>query len=313
MRLASAVDTLLLRRASIDLANQVYKVGEASLQAPALSFALRTDSLPQDQPDSLSLSLEKSRLEFRSAYADLQKARYSLARLGFASEEIAYRADGKKPAEGFDPNHLALASVALETDTLCMEGSRYEARITHLAARDRSGLQLSSLAGNLSYRDTVGIVADVVLETPHSRIRLNGGLRSYLWSGQGDDGKGWYETGDIVHMDGEGFIFIRGRAKRFAKIGGEMVSLAAVEEALREIWPEAVLGVVAIPDPRKGEQLALVIDAENVTTSRIAAHFASRGLSPLWTPKRIISVKQAPLLGSGKFDYRKARDMAEQA
>ena len=124
-----------------------------------------------------------------------------------------------------------------------------------------------------------------------------------------DDGAGWYDTGDIVHVDEEGFIFIRGRAKRFAKIGGEMVSLAAVEEALREIWPEAVLGVVSIPDPRKGEQLALVIDSEDVTTSRIAAHFASRGLSPLWTPKRIVSVKQAPLLGSGKFDYRKAKEL----
>lgn len=135
---------------------------------------------------------------------------------------------------------------------------------------------------------------------------------AFAENGGDDDGAGWYETGDIVHMDAEGFIFIRGRAKRFAKIGGEMVSLAAVEEALREIWPEAVLGVVAIPDPRKGEQLALVIDAENVTTSRIAAHFASRGLSPLWTPKRIVSVKQAPLLGSGKFDYRKARELAEE-
>lgn len=124
-----------------------------------------------------------------------------------------------------------------------------------------------------------------------------------------DDGAGWYDTGDIVHVDDEGFIFIRGRAKRFAKIGGEMVSLAAVEEALREIWPEAVLGVVSIPDPRKGEQLALVIDTEDVTTSRIAAHFASRGLSPLWTPKRIVSVKQAPLLGAGKFDYRKAKEL----
>ena len=79
--------------------------------------------------------------------------------------------------------------------------------------------------------------------------------------------------------------------------------------ALREIWPEAVLGVVSIPDPRKGEQLALVIDTDEVTTSRIAAHFASRGLSPLWTPKRIVSVKQAPLLGSGKFDYRKAKEL----
>lgn len=134
----------------------------------------------------------------------------------------------------------------------------------------------------------------------------------FALTGEGDDGSGWYETGDIVHMDEDGFIFIRGRAKRFAKIGGEMVSLAAVEDALKEIWPESVLGVVAIPDPRKGEQLALVIDTEDVTTSRIAAHFASRGLSPLWTPKRIVSVKQAPLLGSGKFDYRKARELAEK-
>ncbi len=123
------------------------------------------------------------------------------------------------------------------------------------------------------------------------------------------DAMGWYDTGDIVHIDGEGFIFIRGRAKRFAKIGGEMVSLAAVEDALREIWPEAGLGVVAVPDPRKGEQIALVIAAEDASTSRIAAHFASRGISPLWTPKRIVCVKQAPLLGSGKFDYVEARKL----
>ena len=127
-----------------------------------------------------------------------------------------------------------------------------------------------------------------------------------------DDGSGWYDTGDIVHIDEDGFVFIRGRAKRFAKIGGEMVSLAAVEEALKEIWPDSPLGVVTIPDPKKGEQIALVIAAENVTTSRIAAHFASRGLSPLWTPKRIVCVKQVPLLGSGKFDYRTARELVEK-
>lgn len=127
-----------------------------------------------------------------------------------------------------------------------------------------------------------------------------------------DDGSGWYDTGDIVHVDEDGFVCIRGRAKRFAKVGGEMVSLAAVEEALKEIWPDSPLGVVAVPDPKKGEQLALIIAVDNVTTSRIAAHFASRGLSPLWTPRRIVCVKQAPLLGSGKFDYRTARELAEK-
>ena len=125
-------------------------------------------------------------------------------------------------------------------------------------------------------------------------------------------GDGWYDTGDIVHIDDEGFVFIRGRAKRFAKIGGEMVSLAAIEEALREICPESSLGIVTVPDPRKGEQLALVIAAENVTTARIAAYFAAKGISPLWTPKRIVCVKQPPLLGSGKFDYVGARKIVMQ-
>ncbi len=132
------------------------------------------------------------------------------------------------------------------------------------------------------------------------------------FDGSAETGEGWYDTGDIVHIDSEGFVFIRGRAKRFAKIGGEMVSLAAVEDALRVIWPEASLGVVAVPDPRKGEQLALVIAAEDATTGRIAAHFASNGISPLWTPKRIVIVKQPPLLGSGKFDYVGARKLAMQ-
>ncbi len=128
-----------------------------------------------------------------------------------------------------------------------------------------------------------------------------------------DDGAGWYDTGDIVHLDEDGFVFIRGRAKRFAKIGGEMVSLAAVEEAIKELWPESMLGVVSVPDEKKGEQLALVIAEEDATTSRIAAHFATRGISPLWTPKRIVRVKQAPILGSGKFDYRAAKELAENS
>ncbi|MCQ2445035.1 MAG: AMP-binding protein, partial [Mailhella sp.] len=127
--------------------------------------------------------------------------------------------------------------------------------------------------------------------------------------GAADEGRGWYDTGDIVHIDDDGFVFIRGRAKRFAKIGGEMISLAAVEDAIKEIWPESTPGVVSIPDPRKGEQLALIIDAEDVITSRIAAYFASRGISPLWTPKRIITVKHPPLRGSGKFDYRAAKEL----
>jgi acyl-[acyl-carrier-protein]-phospholipid O-acyltransferase/long-chain-fatty-acid--[acyl-carrier-protein] ligase len=126
----------------------------------------------------------------------------------------------------------------------------------------------------------------------------------------GEESRNWYDTGDIVRVDAEDFVYIQGRAKRFAKVGGEMISLAAVENALREMWPETVLGVVAVPDSRKGEQLALILEKDQVNAGSIAASFASRGLSPLWTPRRIICVKHAPLLGSGKFDYSAARQLA---
>ena len=130
---------------------------------------------------------------------------------------------------------------------------------------------------------------------------------------QPPEGRGWYDTGDIVEVDAENFIFIKGRAKRFAKVGGEMVSLAAVEDALRDLWPDVPLGVVAAPDSRKGEQLVLIIERDDVTTGHIAAHFAARGLSPLWVPRRIMGVRHAPILGTGKFDYSTAKAMAESS
>lgn len=122
---------------------------------------------------------------------------------------------------------------------------------------------------------------------------------------------GWYDTGDIVEIDKYGFIYIKGRAKRFAKLGGEMVSLVAIEMALSELWSDVPLGIVAIPDSKKGEQLVLIIEKQNVTTNEIATYFATKGVSALWTPKKILCVKQAPLLGSGKFDYNKAKELAK--
>ncbi len=124
------------------------------------------------------------------------------------------------------------------------------------------------------------------------------------------DGDGWYDTGDIVDVDDEDFIYIKGRAKRFAKLGGEMVSLAAVESALSKLFAGIIYGVVEIPDDKKGEQLVLIIEKEEISTSQISASFASQGISPLWVPKKVVCVKQAPLLGSGKFDYVSAKEIA---
>ena len=73
---------------------------------------------------------------------------------------------------------------------------------------------------------------------------------------------GWHDTGDIVTIDAQGFVTIKGRAKRFAKVGGEMISLAAVEALAGDLWPNALSAVVAVPDARKGERLILVTPAE---------------------------------------------------
>ena len=103
-------------------------------------------------------------------------------------------------------------------------------------------------------------------------------------------------------IDDEGFITIKGRAKRFAKIGGEMVSLAAVEALAAELWPDALSGVAAVPDPRKGERLVLVTTKIDPSRSDFLAFANSRGASDMMVPAEVIMVDKLPLLGSGKID-----------
>ncbi|HLH90454.1 MAG TPA: acyl-[ACP]--phospholipid O-acyltransferase [Xanthobacteraceae bacterium] len=114
---------------------------------------------------------------------------------------------------------------------------------------------------------------------------------------------GWYDTGDIVSIDHEGFITIRGRAKRFAKIGGEMISLAAVETLAAELWPDAISGVATVPDPRKGERLILVTTHKNPVRADLLLFARSRGASEMMVPSEVLIVEKLPLLGSGKIDY----------
>jgi acyl-[acyl-carrier-protein]-phospholipid O-acyltransferase / long-chain-fatty-acid--[acyl-carrier-protein] ligase len=114
--------------------------------------------------------------------------------------------------------------------------------------------------------------------------------------------EGWHDTGDIVSIDAEGFITIKGRAKRFAKVGGEMISLAAVEALAAELWPDAKSGCASIPDARKGERLVLVTDQQDASRSQFLAFARSRHASDLMVPASIIVVDKLPLLGSGKVD-----------
>jgi acyl-[acyl-carrier-protein]-phospholipid O-acyltransferase/long-chain-fatty-acid--[acyl-carrier-protein] ligase len=121
---------------------------------------------------------------------------------------------------------------------------------------------------------------------------------------------GLYDTGDIVSIDPQGFITILGRAKRFAKIAGEMVSLTAVESAIARLWPEQHHAVVAIPDARKGEQLVLVTERDDASREAIAVHAREIGLTELFLPRQVIIVKSLPLLGTGKTDYTAAMKLA---
>ena len=114
--------------------------------------------------------------------------------------------------------------------------------------------------------------------------------------------EGWHDTGDIVTIDEQGYIAIKGRAKRFAKVGGEMISLAAVEMLAAELWPNYISAVVAIPDDRKGERLILVTDKHGATRADFQAYARSQHASELMNPAEVIVLDKLPLLGSGKPD-----------
>jgi acyl-[acyl-carrier-protein]-phospholipid O-acyltransferase / long-chain-fatty-acid--[acyl-carrier-protein] ligase len=114
--------------------------------------------------------------------------------------------------------------------------------------------------------------------------------------------EGWHDTGDIVDIDDQGFVAIKGRAKRFAKIGGEMVSLAAVEMLAAELWPNNLSAVAAVPDARKGERLVLVTDKKGASRADFQAFARAQHASELMFPSEVIVVDKLPLLGSGKPD-----------
>lgn len=120
-----------------------------------------------------------------------------------------------------------------------------------------------------------------------------------------------YDTGDIVDVDAQGFVTILGRAKRFAKIGGEMVSLTAVEALASDLWPGVAHAVVSLPDPRKGEQLVLVTAHGAATPAALLAHARSRGMAEIGVPKMVRVVEVVPVLGTGKTDYVKVTELAK--
>jgi acyl-[acyl-carrier-protein]-phospholipid O-acyltransferase/long-chain-fatty-acid--[acyl-carrier-protein] ligase len=114
--------------------------------------------------------------------------------------------------------------------------------------------------------------------------------------------EGWHDTGDIVTIDEQGFVTIKGRARRFAKVGGEMISLAAVEALASELWPNAPSAVCAVPDLRKGERLILLTEQKNATRGEFHSFAKAKHASDLMIPADVWVVEKLPMLGSGKVD-----------
>ena len=124
---------------------------------------------------------------------------------------------------------------------------------------------------------------------------------------------GWHDTGDVVAINEKGYISIRGRLKRFAKIGGEMVSLTVVENCASAVWPDNLHTAAILPDPRRGEQIVLVTDRKDAPRGLLLAWAQSHGVAEIAVPKKIVSVDEIPVLGTGKIDFLKAKTLAENA
>jgi acyl-[acyl-carrier-protein]-phospholipid O-acyltransferase/long-chain-fatty-acid--[acyl-carrier-protein] ligase len=124
---------------------------------------------------------------------------------------------------------------------------------------------------------------------------------------------GWHDTGDVVSIDEEGFVAIKGRVKRFAKIGGETVSLAVVESIASALWPDHSHAAVSFAaDGKKGEQIVLVTSNPDANRLDLVGWAHNHGVSELAVPRRIVFVEDVPVLGTGKTNYGSVEKIAKE-
>jgi acyl-[acyl-carrier-protein]-phospholipid O-acyltransferase/long-chain-fatty-acid--[acyl-carrier-protein] ligase len=128
---------------------------------------------------------------------------------------------------------------------------------------------------------------------------------------------GWYDTGDIVRVDEDGFVHIQGRLKRFAKVSGEMISLTAVEDALAGAFLRHGLrcevAVIARPDEHKGETLIAVANEKKITIEDIRAAIKAKGLPNIAAPREVKYMHDIPKLGTGKVNHRELERLVATA
>lgn len=124
-------------------------------------------------------------------------------------------------------------------------------------------------------------------------------------------GPGWYATGDLAVVDDDGFLQLRGRVKRFAKVAGEMISLEVVEKIAEAASPKHIHGAVNRPDPGRGEMIVLCTQDKDLKRDQLQAAARELGAPELAIPRRIVYIDKIPLLGTGKKDYPKLTQLVE--
>lgn len=124
------------------------------------------------------------------------------------------------------------------------------------------------------------------------------------------EGKSWYHTGDLVSEDADHVLTFAGRLKRFIKLGGEMISLPAIESVLDRFYPSADGPVIAVERAGSEEKPEIVLFTTlDIDRSAVNEQIRASGLSPLYSVRRTVKLEEIPVLGTGKTDYRRLRAM----
>ncbi len=154
------------------------------------------------------------------------------------------------------------------------------------------------------------------LGTPQGRLHVRGAnvMQGYIMPNNNGAitplPQGWHDTGDMAYFDAENYLYISGRLKRFAKIGGEMVSLAAVEALAQHVSLHAQHAAIALPDERKGQTIILYTTDAALERTQLVQYITQHNGSMLQAPAQVRVVEVVPLLASGKVNYAALSELA---